>query len=103
MARAAALRLEMAPGDLLSLEGGSLGLTVDIVAFDDGAPALDHLGLAADGALDRASFDSAPLLGWIAAHGGKAGSDIPRLRAAIPAEPLILRTQRRVSGGSASG
>ncbi|MTI01987.1 DUF1989 domain-containing protein [Roseibium sp. RKSG952] len=92
-----AIRVELDPGDLLSLEAASQTQPLDIVAYLDGQTALAHLGLEANGALDHYEFNSEPLEGWISANGGNPTQTVPCYKAVASADPLILRTDNRIT------
>ncbi len=92
-----AIRVEMDTGDLLSLEATSQSHPLDVVALCNGKPTLAHLGLEANGTVDRNEFNSEPITGWIGANGGNPAQEIPRSRVITSTEPLVLRTDERVT------
>ena len=64
-------RVEMKPGDLLSLAGAWSEGALLAVAFDpQGGCGLSRLGLPADAALNPGLADCAEMTGWIASQGG---------------------------------
>ena len=91
----AGLRLDLEPGDLLSVivEGGEARIACFDARGGDAAPAL---GLVADGVLEPLECDAEPMLGWIAAQGGAAGR-VPAARLRPGNEPLVLRTSHAVT------
>ncbi|MEL6435709.1 MAG: DUF1989 domain-containing protein, partial [Pseudomonadota bacterium] len=66
-----AVRFELRAGDLISLKSVFGDQNGVMTAFDErGQPALDKLGLTADGDLDAETFDAAAMIGWVRANGG---------------------------------
>ncbi len=92
-----AVRVEMAASDLLSLEASSRDHPLELVAFLDGQSALGHLGLEANGTVDQSEFDSEPFTGWIESKGGNPKQKAPCFRLKTSTEPLVLRTDARIS------
>ncbi|WP_254429661.1 DUF1989 domain-containing protein [Ruegeria atlantica] len=97
MASRDAVRVEMAASDLLSLEASSRDHPLELVAFLDGQSALGHLGLEANGTVDQSEFDSEPFTGWIESKGGNPKQKAPCFRLKTSTEPLVLRTDARIS------
>ncbi|MEM7524494.1 MAG: DUF1989 domain-containing protein, partial [Pseudomonadota bacterium] len=107
-----AIRISLAEGDVLALEGDRGEETdIAIAAFDDrGRTALASLGLTPTGSLDPGSFQSGAFKGWLTAQGAEDGADTPAALVPSAAEdgsPALLRATIRceiwvVRGAAAS-
>ncbi|GMG83143.1 DUF1989 domain-containing protein [Paralimibaculum aggregatum] len=89
LAPRALLRLDMAEGDILAAQPLGQGQALALLVLDRrGQPRPGLLGLAADAPLAADSFESAPLLGWIAGQGGAAA--VPLRAAEVPLAGLAV-------------
>jgi len=88
-----AIQVEMEAGDLLTIQGVTAEVPLEIAGFGaDGSPALGKLNVLASDKLDLNKFDSHKLIGWIAGNGGDAKAAIPCARyEGQEEEPLVLR------------
>ncbi|MDP5217307.1 DUF1989 domain-containing protein [Ruegeria sp. 2205SS24-7] len=95
-AREAAL-IELASGDLISIEGVSAQTPLKLAAFTkDGSCALAALGLVANEKLATDAFDSARFIGWLAAHGGYRDGPVRCCDLTDDTSPLILKASQPI-------
>ncbi|MEL7115920.1 MAG: DUF1989 domain-containing protein [Pseudomonadota bacterium] len=89
-----ARRIDLAPGDLVQVEGCAHPDRIALLAFDaQGARAEHHLGLEATQPLAACAFDGGALRGWIASMGGRTEAASAGVVLGAMAEPLVLRTE----------
>ena len=85
---------ELKQGDLLSIEGLATGERLSLLVFDErGAISPGLLGLSAGSTLSAGDFDSAALLGWIAAQGGDPAMALSAAEVQSDGEILVLKAQ----------
>lgn len=93
-----AIRLEVGPGDLLSIDAGNETGFMAVLALDkDGRQRPDALGLTETSKISRADFEAEPLYGWSQARGLPL-PDQPTLAVVSSAdEPVILKSTAALS------
>ncbi|MEO0567085.1 MAG: DUF1989 domain-containing protein [Pseudomonadota bacterium] len=93
-----AVRIEMKPGDMVSIHEAPQTYALDLFAFDArGRDALHGLGLEATGPLDLRQIDAGEFIGWISAQGGDPLADIAATHLAKTAELIVLKAQIALS------
>ncbi|SLN73802.1 Aminomethyltransferase [Falsiruegeria litorea R37] len=87
-----AVRIDMEPGDLVSLHNLTGDSSVWLAGFNTfGQDTLSAIGLTANATLDRTLVDIDAFLGWIAGKGGDPDKDIPICIVQGIREPLVLK------------
>ncbi|SCZ51435.1 aminomethyltransferase [Epibacterium ulvae] len=88
-----AVKIQMKPGDLLSVDLISDDQTLMIWAFDQrGETALNSLNLAVTMHLDTQNFDSEEFLSWLRSLGGQDDSNIRCHALSNQSEPVFLKS-----------
>ncbi|WP_372572212.1 DUF1989 domain-containing protein [Ruegeria jejuensis] len=89
--------IDLASGDLISIEGMSAQTPLRLVAFaKDGSCALAALGLTADETLATDAFDDARFIGWLVAHGGYRDGPVRCCGLTDDTSPLILKASQSI-------
>ncbi|MCG7518959.1 DUF1989 domain-containing protein [Ruegeria sp. Ofav3-42] len=93
-----ASRVTMNSGDLLSMDGVTPALPLELVAFSDaGTCNLASLGLKANGTVNQAEFSNDQFKGWISSQGGDPGLPVSSYELVTEADPVIFRATQPVT------